>query len=103
MTDSTPLLGESRPKVNSTDWPPTLNRSLQKFGSTNTSLGLHSVRAERMKGGHDRHAEFPQQLQDVAPSRPAENAVLVLHANQIDIGEIEEFGSTAARMPAPLR
>ena len=57
----------------------------------------------RMKGGHDRHAEFPQQLQDVAAGWPAENSVFVLHAYQIDIGEIEELGCTFDRTAAPLR
>src|SRR5271165_3715649 len=34
----------------------------------------------RMKGGHDRHAEIPQQFQDGAARWPTENSVFVLHA-----------------------
>src|SRR5271165_5396543 len=48
----------------------------------------------RMEGGHDRHAEIPQQFQDVAARWPTENSVFVLHTYQIDIGEIEELGCT---------
>ena len=49
----------------------------------------HSVQS-----GHYRHAEFPQQIHNVAACRPTENSVLMLHTHQIDIGEIEKLRCT---------
>ena len=38
--------------------------------------------------GHNRHPQFAQQHQHVAAGRSAENAELVLHANDIDIADV---------------
>ncbi len=44
-----------------------------------------------VKGGDDGHAQFAQQPEEVAADRPAENAVFVLDADDIDVGDIKEI------------
>ena len=43
-----------------------------------------------MKRGDDGHPQFAQERQDVAAGRPAENAELVLQADDVHVADIEE-------------
>ncbi len=74
-------------------WLITIRRSESSASSTITrSWSGFGFTQHGVQRSHDRHAETPQQFQDMATSRPTENSVFVLHAYQIDIGEIEELG-----------
>ncbi len=75
------------------------NEPIREFGEFNHYAMLVGVgfAQYRMKRRYDRHAEIPQQFQDVASRGPTENSVFVLHAYQVDIGEIEELGCLPIR------
>ena len=48
--------------------------------------------------GDDRHPQVAQQPHDVAAGRAAEDAELVLEADDVGIGEIEEVGRPQVRV-----
>ena len=50
-----------------------------------------------MQGGHHRHLQAAQQLQDMAPSGSAEDSILVLQADHVDIVEVQELSSFLIR------
>ena len=43
-----------------------------------------------MQRGDDRHSQFAQERQDVTAGGPAENAELVLQADDIHVADVEE-------------
>ena len=45
-----------------------------------------------MQRGDDRHSQFAQERQNVAAGRSAENAELVLQADNVDIADVQEIG-----------
>ena len=45
-----------------------------------------------MQRGDDRHPQVAQQAEDVAAGRAAEDAVLVLEADDVGVGEVQEVG-----------
>ena len=55
-----------------------------------------------MQGGDDRHPQVAQQSEDVAAGRAAENAVLVLQADNVGVAEVEEVGRPAIRVQVLL-
>ena len=57
-----------------------------------TALLGAGILEDGVQGGDDRHAQVAQQTDDMAAGRTAEDAVLVLEADDIGIGEIEEIG-----------
>ena len=50
-----------------------------------------------VKGGHDGHAEFAEQLDDVAPRHAPEDAELVLQTDHVDVVDVQEFGRAPVR------
>ena len=46
----------------------------------------------RMQRGDHGHSQFAQERQDVTAGRPAENAELVLQADDVHIADVEEVG-----------
>jgi hypothetical protein len=56
-----------------------------------------------MQGSNHGHVQAAQQLQDVAASRSAENPILMLQANQVNIAEIQEVGGLAVGSQFILR
>ena len=50
-----------------------------------------------MQGCDDRHLKAAQEFQDVRARWSAENSIFVLHANQINVAEIEEIRGLAVR------
>jgi hypothetical protein len=46
-----------------------------------------------MKRGDDGHSQFAQECQDVTTDRPAENAELVLQADDVHVADVEEIRS----------
>ena len=64
----------------------------------NAALIGIGIAQDRVRRGHDRHAQIGQEVQNVAARRSAKNAVFMLHTYQIDIVGIEEIrGATVAR------
>ena len=61
------------------------------------------LRQNGVQGRDNRHAQFAQQSQDVAAGPAAENAVLMLQADEIDIVDIQKVGGTAIRFNVLLR
>ena len=47
-----------------------------------------------MKGGDDGHSQFAQKRQDVTADRPAENAELVLQADDVHVADIQKVRGT---------
>jgi hypothetical protein len=47
-----------------------------------------------MKRSDNGHSQFAQECQDMAAGRPAENAELVLQADDVHVADIEEVRST---------
>ena len=45
----------------------------------------------RVQRGDDGHLQFAQQRQHMTARRPAENAELMLHANHVHVGDVEEI------------
>jgi hypothetical protein len=43
-----------------------------------------------VKGRNHGHLETPQEFQDVVACRAAENSVLMLQTNQVDVAKIQE-------------
>ena len=52
------------------------------------SVGLTQ---NRMEGGHNRHLQAAQQLENMASSRAAKDSILVLQADHVDIVKVQEF------------
>jgi hypothetical protein len=50
-----------------------------------------------MKGSDNGHSQFAQECQDVAAGWPAENAELVLQADNVHVADVEEVRSTQIR------
>ncbi len=53
--------------------------------------------------GHHRHLQSAQQMQDMASGRAAENSILVLQADHVDIVEVQEFRGLLIRGHVILR
>jgi hypothetical protein len=47
-----------------------------------------------MKRSNNGHSQFAQECQDMAAGRPAENAELVLQADDVHVADIEEVRGT---------
>ena len=47
-----------------------------------------------MKRSDNGHSQFAQECQDMAAGRPAENAELVLQADDVHVADVEEVRST---------
>ena len=58
----------------------------------NPALGGRGFSQDRVECGDDRHAQFPQQGQDMAPGPSAEDAVLVLERHHIHVIEVQKIG-----------
>jgi len=58
----------------------------------NAQLVRVGIAQDRMQGGHDRHVQLVQQREQVAARHAAEDAELVLHAENIDIRDVQEIG-----------
>ena len=51
----------------------------------------------RMQGGHQRHLQAAQQMQNMASGWTAEDSILVLQAHHVDIVEVQKFGGFLIR------
>jgi hypothetical protein len=51
----------------------------------------------RVEGRDDRHAKLAQHGEDVAPRPPSEDAVLVLHAQDVDAVDVQEVRGATVR------
>ena len=57
-------------------------------------VGLR-IAQDGVQGGDDRHAQLPEQAQNVTAGRSSEDAELVLQTNNVGVAEIEEIGDPA--------
>ena len=55
-----------------------------------------------VEGRDDRHPQVAQQAEDVAAGRPAVDAVLVLEADDVGVGEVQEVGRPAVALQVLL-
>ena len=55
-----------------------------------------------VQSSHDGHLQPAQQLQDVAPRRPAENSIFVLQADHVDIVKVQKLRSLLIRSQVVL-
>jgi len=51
----------------------------------------------RVQGGDDRHAQITQQGQNMTPCRTAEDSVLVLQTDDVDVADIQKVGCALIR------
>jgi len=58
------------------------------------ALVAFGSRKNGMKRDDDGHSQFAQECQDVAASRAAENAELVLQADDVHVADVEEVRGT---------
>ncbi len=67
-------------------------------------VALRRVRfvEHRVQCRDNRHAEVVQQGENVAAGWPAEDPVLVLEADDVDVADVEEVGRTLIRRQVPL-
>ena len=56
-----------------------------------------------VQGRDDGHAQFAQEGQDVTARPPAEDAIFVLQADEVDVVDIQEVGGAAIRVNILLR
>jgi len=66
-------------------------RHVDQLGENTPLVGIGFFQ-NGMQGGDDGHARAAQQAEEMAAGRTAEDAELVLHAERVDVGEIEEIG-----------
>ena len=64
---------------------------LRKSGDLVHRSTLHGIRLaeDGVNGGHDRHAQFAQEREQVVTGVATENTVLVLHGHDIDLVSVQ--------------
>ena len=84
-------------------WLMTMRRS-ESSAISSMTITLVRIRLakDRVQSGHDRHLQAAQQMQDVAAGRTAEDSILVLQADHVDIVEVQELSGFFIRSQVVL-